>query len=507
QGIDPNMPIELAFGFRYETISGADNEIHAADRLRAECQGSNGAGTAHSINLVHSGKSSGGQTTTYNYDALGNLMAVTLPNGTQIEYLVDGRNRRIGGRRVPSERADLVARQGAAQVAHGPARLHQDRPVGVRVVQQEDALAQTRQQGVGRLAVEAAARGLEAVQHAQLVALGLQLAQQPGAGVAEGLVVQVHGVLRGQHDAETAGAGLLQQGQQGLLAGGLGRRGQEAEDLVHVEQRAQAGGARLAAHPGDDLLQQQRREEHALGVLQVRDREDGVARPPVRRPQQGVDVQGLSLQPGRERRRRDDRVQGHRQGEALLRREEDVHVEDAQLRHRRPLHRRDQLRQVQVAALAPGVLEDRREQDVLAAAQGVRVDAGQAEQGADGARDLLAAGFLVSLPAAVRRAQGGEDGHRGARVRARRVDAELGARAQAADALAVLVPGGQALAPGGGGGGGALRHGLALAPRVVGVDPGQEVLGAQLREREQEIGEVALGVDDDRGHAVERRFL
>lgn len=36
------------------------------------------------------------QTTTYDYDALGNLRGVTLPNGTQITYLIDGKNRRVG---------------------------------------------------------------------------------------------------------------------------------------------------------------------------------------------------------------------------------------------------------------------------------------------------------------------------------------------------------------------------------------------------------------------------
>ncbi|MBZ4192710.1 MAG: hypothetical protein LAE24_00155, partial [Candidatus Contendobacter sp.] len=38
----------------------------------------------------------GGQTTTYDYDALGNLRGVTLPGGTQIAYLIDGQNRRVG---------------------------------------------------------------------------------------------------------------------------------------------------------------------------------------------------------------------------------------------------------------------------------------------------------------------------------------------------------------------------------------------------------------------------
>jgi len=39
---------------------------------------------------------SGGQTTTYTYDVFGNLTAVSLPTGTQIEYVIDGQNRRIG---------------------------------------------------------------------------------------------------------------------------------------------------------------------------------------------------------------------------------------------------------------------------------------------------------------------------------------------------------------------------------------------------------------------------
>ena len=38
----------------------------------------------------------GSQTTTYSYDVLGNLIAVTLPNGTKINYIVDAKNRRVG---------------------------------------------------------------------------------------------------------------------------------------------------------------------------------------------------------------------------------------------------------------------------------------------------------------------------------------------------------------------------------------------------------------------------
>jgi len=41
-------------------------------------------------------RSEGGQTTLYDYDAMGNLRGVGLPGGAQVEYLTDARNRRIG---------------------------------------------------------------------------------------------------------------------------------------------------------------------------------------------------------------------------------------------------------------------------------------------------------------------------------------------------------------------------------------------------------------------------
>ena len=37
-----------------------------------------------------------GQVTTYVYDALGNLLSATLPDGTQLEYIIDAQNRRVG---------------------------------------------------------------------------------------------------------------------------------------------------------------------------------------------------------------------------------------------------------------------------------------------------------------------------------------------------------------------------------------------------------------------------
>jgi RHS repeat-associated protein len=41
-------------------------------------------------------RTAGGQTTSYDYDLLGNLRKVTLPDGRTIDYVIDARNRRIG---------------------------------------------------------------------------------------------------------------------------------------------------------------------------------------------------------------------------------------------------------------------------------------------------------------------------------------------------------------------------------------------------------------------------
>jgi RHS repeat-associated protein len=41
-------------------------------------------------------KAVGGQATAYSYDGLGNLITVMLPNGVQVDYVIDGRNRRVG---------------------------------------------------------------------------------------------------------------------------------------------------------------------------------------------------------------------------------------------------------------------------------------------------------------------------------------------------------------------------------------------------------------------------
>lgn len=57
-----------------------------------------GATYAYTANGELQTKTQGASVTRYDYDVLGNLRQVVLPNGTRIDYLTDGRNRRIGKR-------------------------------------------------------------------------------------------------------------------------------------------------------------------------------------------------------------------------------------------------------------------------------------------------------------------------------------------------------------------------------------------------------------------------
>ena len=67
-------------------------------------------------------------------------------------------------------------------------------------------------------------------------------------------------------------------------------------------------GARLAAHPRDDFVQHQRDDEHALGIVEMRDGDDGDARLALGREQQPLRVERLALHPRGEARRGDEVV-------------------------------------------------------------------------------------------------------------------------------------------------------------------------------------------------------
>ena len=85
------------------------------------------------------------------------------------------------------------------------------------IVQQEYTPAEAGDGARVGLAVEAAADGLEAIEQALLVALGLELAHQPCARIGKPLVIQVDRILSGEHDANPKCPRLFEQGQQRQL--------------------------------------------------------------------------------------------------------------------------------------------------------------------------------------------------------------------------------------------------------------------------------------------------
>ena len=228
---------------------------------------------------------------------------------------------------------------------------------------------------------------------------------------------------------------------------------------------------------------------------------------PVVRVEQLLDVECFALEPGFEARRRDQAIHPQREFHPLLRRVEALDVEHAHLVERGLLHGLDDRGEVGALALAPHGVQDRREQDVLAALERVRIDAEQSEQ----AGNCRANAFLecggVARGGRVRCGKRAQDRQRTAGVRARRVDRDLGGVAQALDARAVLVPLGESLAPGLGRRSREILDRLALAGRLARVHPGLEVRGLQVRKRQQQVADVALGVDGDGRHAVDGGLL
>ncbi len=403
--------------------------------------------------------------------------------------------------------ADLLQADRPLQVGEHPAGGEQGRLVAVGRAEQEGALAQPGDHPPQLLLVEPLGAAGDTGDDPVLVLAGLQPAHEPGADVGQPLVVQVHRVLGGQDHAETEGAGLLEQEQHGFLGRRVGAGREEAEDLVHVEQAAQAAAALLAAHPAEQPAEQQGDEEHALAVTQVGDGEDGDARLARRRVEQLLDGQRLALHPAAESRTGDEGIELQGQFHPFGRRVEGVHREHAHLLERRLRHPGDEGFQGKRLALLPGIVEDGGEEHVLAALQRVGVDAEQAEQRGHGGADHVGQGLGVGQHLGGRRLEAVENGHRPHGGAARGVHGELGALPHAPDALAVLVPVGQPLAPLVGGAPGQFVHAQPLLLGRGRVDPGAEIGRGQVREGEQQVAHVALGVDDDGRQPVNGRLL
>ena len=83
-------------GFNQQCPSITNVVIDDQDRLSTIDCGLSTASYTYTANGELLTKTDASGTTTYNYDALGNLLSVTLPTGDLIEYVVDGRGRRVG---------------------------------------------------------------------------------------------------------------------------------------------------------------------------------------------------------------------------------------------------------------------------------------------------------------------------------------------------------------------------------------------------------------------------
>ena len=237
---------------------------------------------------------------------------------------------------------------------------------------------------------------------------GLELAHEPRPHVGEALVVEVHGVLGGEHHPDTLGPGLLEQREQRPLGGRIGGMGREvAEDLVHVDEGPQLGGARLLAHPRLHLVQEKavtnsRSSSDRCAVYTMLSR----GRPSGRGA--ALDVQGLALAPGRERRGGQQVVEGHHQALALLAREDGLQGQRAQLVERRVRHPG-----TRASRLWP--LPARQECSMRSTGRWTRSTAGdrhrcnEAEQAGHEARDLVAQVFRRGIEGDRGRLEGLQD--------------------------------------------------------------------------------------------------
>ena len=192
------------------------------------------------------------------------------------------RRRRGGAAAVAARRAALSAGAGAARrsapdlrrASAGRARYdiaqrvwNTTGPVLVHVVHQElracRAPTAWRPSARGRTPPPAGAPSRPSRSRA-LVALGLQPADEPRAGVGERLVVEVDGVLRREHDAEAGGTRLLEQRQQRPLRRRVGDRRRGSRRPRPCRAARAGSSCRTARAPTPRPLQEQRHEEHAL---------------------------------------------------------------------------------------------------------------------------------------------------------------------------------------------------------------------------------------------------
>lgn len=232
----------------------------------------------------------------------------------------------------------------------------------------------------------------------------------------------------------------------------------------------------------------------------MRDGEDGEARFAFGSVKELAGIEGFAFLPLSEARRGEDVVESEDEFEAFLGGVEGFEIEDADLGEGRMLDALDEQAEIEVGPLPPGIGEQGGEQDGFTAFDGIGVELEETEEAGDGGLDAVGDGLGV---VSIRGGEGREDVDGTARGTAGGVDGHVDLLAQSADTVGRLAPGSEAFFPELGLLGGEVVGGDAFALGVLFVDPGAEVRGLEIREREEEIGEVAFGIDDDGGNAVD----
>ena len=119
------------------------------------------------------------------------------------------------------------------------------------------------------------------------------------------------------------------------------------------------------------------------------------------------------MQPALKPGRGEQGVELHGQLEAFFGGVKGIDLESAQLFERRVSDPVDQLSQIQVFALLPELFEEGGKQNALSAAHRVGCDPGEAQQGGDGAADLLSDRLDLGGPVELWGGQAAHDVDRG----------------------------------------------------------------------------------------------
>ena len=234
------------------------------------------------------------------------------------------------------------------------------------------------------------------------------------------------------------------------------------------------------------------------------DRNPGLARGG---PQQRRNVERGSFEPGFEARRGKQVVQCRRELESCPRREEGLEVEYPHSFEARMLDRSNQGSQIEVSPGHPPLFDDPRQQNMLAALDGVGLDSRQRQEPRNGRCHPFPQRIRVGSDGFGWRIERSQHCDRKTMRRAGREDRYICSRPKPADSLPVLARPGQPVAP-------QLRRlrGELIrrdpTPRCFRfIDPRPEVLRPEFRECEQQVADVALRVYGQGRYSIERCLL